>query len=585
MSFKIFLSGTNQNNALLLRKSPSILARKPFSINQILKYSIKRKEKIIHLVCGSSFTIIVLSTGKLLIWGLPNLQSQNITDSSNFQDDTILFDNDKSSLKSNSRFLNQFIIQNKQFTRKSIQKISAKDFSIILLVENQVFSHVLPMIPQKESSKIKFNKISFDKVTKRKIVNVCAGNQMWIAIDENGDTFSWGENNFGQLGHSDQKERTNPEKIQKISEAKLASIGGNHIMVVTKTNKVYSCGKNKYGQLGLGDFENRNTPELPELPYDIGSIKQVECGNDISILLGEDGRVFLCGKAIHSHYKIKQDQNKFIQCIISQENDILISQVFAGGFDSDYCFFLDNRGKVYSLGSNLYGQLGIGVDDKEISIPQLVSIPEKYIVKSCACGWVHSCFLVSKYEANLIQDTNQNQSQKEKFIDLENIQDTNQNQSQKENFIDLENLGNFAILSDDEIIEILSYLPKHYLGLLASVSKNFLFYSSLDCLWKEIFLGDFLFISKPEQQFIDENLNQENGYKKAYIYHRKYYNILIQKPLLTEKENKLRELSKKTKIKKSEIRCLMLGLDQAGKTTILYELKIGEAISQLTIGK
>ena len=48
----------------------------------------------------------------------------------------------------------------------------------------------------------------------------------------------------------------------------------------------------------------------------------------------------------------------------------------------------------------------------------------------------------------------------------------------------------------------------------------------------------------------------------------------------------LLSILKKLKEKEKEMRILMVGLDAAGKTTILYKLKLGEIVTTIpTIGK
>jgi alpha-tubulin suppressor-like RCC1 family protein len=86
-----------------------------------------------------------------------------------------------------------------------------------------------------------------------------------IAIKTNGSLWSWGDNQFGQLGLGDTIERNTPTQIGTASD--WSFIGGFFAQTVTiKTNgSLWVWGQNSAYQLGLGDTINR------DIPYPLGS--------------------------------------------------------------------------------------------------------------------------------------------------------------------------------------------------------------------------------------------------------------------------------------------------------------------------
>lgn len=71
-----------------------------------------------------------------------------------------------------------------------------------------------------------------------------------------GQVFSWGQNQFGQLGLGMQGPSiSTPQIIQSLQGIPFAqlSAGGAHSFAITLSGAVFGWGRNKFGQLGLND--------------------------------------------------------------------------------------------------------------------------------------------------------------------------------------------------------------------------------------------------------------------------------------------------------------------------------------------
>lgn len=116
-----------------------------------------------------------------------------------------------------------------------------------------------------------------------------------LATDKNGDIWSWGHNNIGQLGDGSIGDKMNPVNITQDVSAKFTSVhaGAYSNYAITDKGELYSWGNNRYGQLGLGDRVNRTSPRKVEgLP---SGVKDVANGTEHTIILLNNGQVFTAG--------------------------------------------------------------------------------------------------------------------------------------------------------------------------------------------------------------------------------------------------------------------------------------------------
>lgn len=89
-----------------------------------------------------------------------------------------------------------------------------------------------------------------DTAFNEKIKDISCGDNFSGAITENGDVYTWGFGNEGQLGHGDKSDQLLPRKIQINQKITKISCGGSHAAMLTAQGKLFMMGRGREGQLG-----------------------------------------------------------------------------------------------------------------------------------------------------------------------------------------------------------------------------------------------------------------------------------------------------------------------------------------------
>jgi alpha-tubulin suppressor-like RCC1 family protein len=149
-----------------------------------------------------------------------------------------------------------------------------------------------------------------ESLLNHKIIDICCGYERVIALTDNGIVFMSDfifKLNFEELKSNE----FNEEKVKAIS------CGFGHALALTESGCVYSWGNNNWGQLGVGDNENREIPTLVILKDII--IEKISCGPKHSLLLSRDGDIYAFGKKT---FKQSVTEDKEFQTIPIKINDL-----------------------------------------------------------------------------------------------------------------------------------------------------------------------------------------------------------------------------------------------------------------------
>lgn len=127
------------------------------------------------------------------------------------------------------------------------------------------------------------------------IEKLSMGNSTGMTLDDKGNLYSWGTNSKGQVGDGTVSSSKGIINISGLSGVTFKDIfsGRTSQFAITKNGDLYAWGDNRYGQLGLGGRFNRTSPRKVEgLP---GPVKQVDNGEEHTIILLESGDVYVAG--------------------------------------------------------------------------------------------------------------------------------------------------------------------------------------------------------------------------------------------------------------------------------------------------
>ncbi|KAL8137557.1 hypothetical protein V2J09_003558 [Rumex salicifolius] len=243
-------------------------------------------------------------------------------------------------------------------------------------------------------------------VTPTRWLDVACGREHTAAVASDGSLFTWGANDFGQLGDGTEENIKHPKKVKHLESEFVRSVscGANCTAAIAEPRQ--SDGTISSGRLWVwGQNQGSDNPRLfwgAFAPNTV--IRQVSCGAVHAIALSDDG--FLQAWGYNEYGQLGRGVtceglqgprviNGYAKHLDEAPELVKIIQVSCGEF---HTAAISEDGEIYTWGLGNMGQLGhcsLQAEDKEL-LPRRVVALEGIFIKNIACGGVHTCAVTVK---------------------------------------------------------------------------------------------------------------------------------------------------------------------------------------------
>lgn len=237
--------------------------------------------------------------------------------------------------------------------------------------------------------------------------DIATGDYTTIALTAEGKAWAWGHNDRGQLGDPTKPYGWGkPVPVQLPSDLTLAQVsaGSSHMLALGRDGKIYTWGDNQYGQLGRTDLPTGHgeASALSKTPVEVQGLPSgtvpisISARGNFNILLDSSGRVFTWGSNAHD-----QLGNPSVPSGSDRDDSWSAAPTEVRGFPegtkivsvsagSEHALALDDQGTVWAWGVNTSGELGNGQSSSSSSSPTRVSMPSGMRCVAISAGYGHS---------------------------------------------------------------------------------------------------------------------------------------------------------------------------------------------------
>eukprot|EP00164_Ancoracysta_twista_P028227 GFYU01056152.1.p1 GENE.GFYU01056152.1~~GFYU01056152.1.p1 ORF type:complete len:318 (-),score=63.85 GFYU01056152.1:11-925(-) len=231
-----------------------------------------------------------------------------------------------------------------------------------------------------------------DALEDYRIMGVACGTDHCAAFSVDGVLFTWGNGEFGRLGHGNNVTQLLPVQLslEKYGPVKVVACGFAHTAVVTENGALLTWGCGYKGPLGHGEERTLNTPRRVEALAD-KRIYSVSCGDHHTAAITENGELYTWGSS--GVGQLGHGSTDMI-LVPTRLFCFLEKRVLAVSCGSNHtCCITDGR-KMYSWGKGTSGQLGHG-DAHDRMVPTQIRELSGLSVCSVVCGATLSAALTA----------------------------------------------------------------------------------------------------------------------------------------------------------------------------------------------
>jgi len=214
----------------------------------------------------------------------------------------------------------------------------------------------------------------------KRITAIVSGQNHALALSADGKLFTWGWNNYGQLGNGTSVAFTNvPVAVDMTGvlagkTVVALGVGNMHSLAVTADGKVFAWGLGGDGELGNGSTTNTAVPVAVNMSGALSgkTVVAVSGGWQYSSALTSDGLVYTWGGGGNSQLGNGATASSLVPMAVSTSG-VLSGKTIIGISSGEYhTLALSSEGQVYAWGPNNVGQLGNGTTTAS-SVPVAVS--------------------------------------------------------------------------------------------------------------------------------------------------------------------------------------------------------------------
>ncbi len=202
---------------------------------------------------------------------------------------------------------------------------------------------------------------------------IAGGKYHTTALKSDGTVWTWGDNNYDQLGcDSCTNGGLSPTQVAGLAGIKKIAVNsfGTHNLALDNAGNVWAWGNNDYGQLGIGIFGGTSsTPAIVKDAAGTGQLSDIiaiSAGQYWSVAVKQDGTIWSWGRdnwGVLGNDKTLADKNLPVQVKVGDSsgttlgNLLDIMDVTTG---TEHNFALKSDGTLWSWGCYNDGRLGPG---------------------------------------------------------------------------------------------------------------------------------------------------------------------------------------------------------------------------------